>query len=72
MDAKECRRWSKFLSFVLRHDPASVGLDLDTSGWADVRELLAACSRNGRTLTRDQLGEVVRTNNKQRFAFNDE
>ena len=57
-------RRSKHLSLVLRHDPASVGLTLDGAGWADVDKLLPAMK-----LTREQLEEVVRDNNKKRFEF---
>jgi putative RNA 2'-phosphotransferase len=35
-------RISKFLSLVLRHDPARIGLVLDSAGWVDVDALLAA------------------------------
>jgi len=31
---------SKFLSLLLRHKPESIGLQLDPSGWADVKELI--------------------------------
>jgi RNA:NAD 2'-phosphotransferase (TPT1/KptA family) len=31
---------SKFLSFVLRHKPESIGLTLDKNGWASVAEIL--------------------------------
>jgi putative RNA 2'-phosphotransferase len=58
------RRTSKRLSYVLRHAPASAGLTLDRGGWVDVELLLAALG-----LTRDELDEVVRTNDKRRFAF---
>ncbi len=60
---------SKFLSLVLRHRPDVIGITLDAEGWVSVEELLAACARNGRAITRDQLDAVVRTNDKQRFAF---
>jgi putative RNA 2'-phosphotransferase len=60
---------SKFLSLVLRHQPDLIGLQLDENGWVDVAVLLAACQKNGRGLTRVELDETVRTNNKQRFAF---
>lgn len=40
-------RTSKFLSLILRHDPARIGLTLDGQGWADVDELLAAAGRAG-------------------------
>jgi putative RNA 2'-phosphotransferase len=57
-------RRSKHLSLVLRHDPGSVGLTLDSAGWVDVAKLLPAMK-----LTRVQLDEVVRDNNKKRFEF---
>jgi putative RNA 2'-phosphotransferase len=63
---------SKFLSFVLRHGPQSIGLELDNAGWADVDELMRRASSAGRPLTRDLLREVVETNDKQRFSFSDD
>jgi putative RNA 2'-phosphotransferase len=63
---------SKFLSFILRHQPDSIGLTLDDSGWADVDELLECARRHGTNIDRSLLDEVVATNEKQRFAFNGE
>lgn len=31
---------SKFLSFVLRHQPDTIGLSLDAQGWAVIDELI--------------------------------
>jgi putative RNA 2'-phosphotransferase len=62
-------RQSKFLSLVLRHDPARIGLRLDEAGWADVDELLARAGEAGMPLTWASLREVVEQNDKQRFAF---
>ena len=39
---------SRFLSFVLRHEPEAAGVLLDAGGWADVDVLLRAGSRHGR------------------------
>ncbi len=60
---------SKFLSYVLRHRPESVGLELDENGWVDVDELLEAARRNGRTISRVELERVVADNDKQRFSL---
>jgi len=60
---------SKFLSLVLRHRPDVIGIGLDAEGWVSVEDLLAACAKHGRAVSRDQLDAVVRTNDKQRFAF---
>jgi len=62
-------RVSKFLSFVLRHDPAHVGITLDDAGWTDVAALLTACAARGVRITRDELTEVVASSDKQRFAL---
>jgi putative RNA 2'-phosphotransferase len=62
-------RISKRLSFVLRHQPGSVGLSLDDAGWLDVDVLLAALAAHGLRLSRADLDHVVATNGKRRFAF---
>lgn len=63
------RKLSKFLSFVLRHNPASIGLSLDPAGWAQVDELLQAAQKAGKSLTRELLRQVVEQNDKQRFSL---
>lgn len=60
---------SKFLSRVLRHRPALIGLSLDEGGWADVDDLLAGLAAYGRPMTRQQLEELVGSSDKQRFAL---
>ena len=63
---------SKFMSLVLRHQPRHIGLTLDAAGWADVADLLARAAAAGRVITRDDLNEVVATNDKRRFALSDD
>lgn len=65
-------RVSRFLSYVLRHKPEKIGLTLDENGWASVSELLNKLETKEGKLTMEQLKEVVETNNKQRFAFNED
>ncbi|WP_127354428.1 RNA 2'-phosphotransferase [Actinacidiphila soli] len=72
MDEKSTVRTSKFLSRVLRHDPAAIGIVLDEGGWVDVEELLAASTRAGRRFSRAELDHVVANNNKKRFAYSDD
>lgn len=62
-------RTSKFLSLILRHEPARIGLTLDPNGWADVEQLLQLASQHGVRLDRPTLERVVAENDKQRFAF---
>lgn len=63
---------SKFLSLVLRHEPERIGIVLDEAGWVSVDELLEGCGRAGVAITRDELGGIVRTSDKQRFALSDD
>ena len=60
---------SKFLSFVLRHNPASIGIALDPSGWARIDELIEGASRSGIVLDRDTLGRIVESDPKRRYAL---
>ena len=62
-------RISKFLSLVLRHDPARVGLELDAGGWIDVEDLLRAAARAGFPFDHATLVRVITENDKQRFAL---
>lgn len=63
---------SKFLSLVLRHKPEEIGLTLDENGWVDVSALRTAMDRHGQAVSREELDEVVATNDKKRFAFSDD
>ncbi|HVM26966.1 MAG TPA: RNA 2'-phosphotransferase [Mycobacteriales bacterium] len=65
----DARRVSKRLSYVLRHAPQSVGVELDEAGWVDVDVLLDAVGRHGLRLTRAELDAVVAGSDKQRFAL---
>jgi putative RNA 2'-phosphotransferase len=69
MNRKDTIRLGKFLSYLLRHRPDHLGLELDEGGWASVSELLEACRTGGKTITSGQLAEVVATDDKQRFEF---
>lgn len=71
MNEKRKTRISKFLSLILRHKPETVGLTLDSNGWVEVEKLLEACARKGNAFSREELEEVVRTNEKKRFAFDE-
>jgi len=67
MNKNSIKKISKFLSLILRHKPETIGLKLDTHGWADIDELMAK-SKNIK-LTRALIDEVVAQNDKQRFII---
>lgn len=72
MNEKDKIKISKFLSLILRHSPGTIGLQLDDHGWTDVQALLSKSASNGRRFSREELEEVVETNDKQRFSFNED
>jgi putative RNA 2'-phosphotransferase len=69
MDERRLVKISKYLAKHLRHRPERIGLTLDPGGWADVGELLAAASRHGFALTRDEIEHVVAVNDKKRYEL---
>ncbi|MCJ7933948.1 MAG: RNA 2'-phosphotransferase [Chryseobacterium sp.] len=72
MNEIEKKKISKFLSLILRHQPESIGLKLDENGWAEVEELRAKSAKKRIYFSPGELDEVVETNNKKRFAFNED
>lgn len=70
-DPTQLDELSKYLSYLLRHEPQSIGLQLDTEGWADIDSLIAGASRNGRAIDRATILAVVKTSKKKRFALSD-
>lgn len=68
----DATRVSKFLSYVLRHRPDSIGISLDRQGWASVSELLAKAAAAGTAISLDELKEIVAQNDKKRFVLSDD
>ena len=69
---KSNTKTSKFLSLILRHKPETVGLVLDKHGWVEIDKLLEAIGKTGEDLSLERLKVIVETNDKQRFAFNED
>jgi putative RNA 2'-phosphotransferase len=72
MHAADITQLSKFLSLVLRHKPDTVGISLDTEGWASIDELIVKSQAAGTPLTREQLLKVVATSEKKRFSISED
>ena len=62
---------SKFISLILRHKPEIIGIALDEHGWANTDELIEGVNKTHR-LTMDLLEEIVQSDEKQRYSFNDD
>ncbi|AZV29549.1 RNA 2'-phosphotransferase [Pseudomonas syringae] len=69
MSKKLLDETSKFLSFVLRHEPQAIGLTLDSEGWANIDALIDGAVRDGRTLDRALIENVVASSDKKRFSI---
>ena len=72
MTGKERRSASKFMSFVLRHHPDVIGLELDKNGWADTHALIEGMKQAKRSVTLEDLKDIVSSCDKQRFKFSDD
>ena len=67
--SEDLKSQSKFLSYVLRHAPGSIGITLGEGGWVEVSELLAKAAAAGRRIDREALEEIVATSDKKRFTL---
>ena len=64
---------SKYLSLILRHKPETIGIKLDSHGWANVNEILYGVSKSMNiSLDFDTLKYIVDTDNKGRYSFNED
>lgn len=72
MNEHSIKKTSKFLSLILRHSPETIHLSLDENGWADVMDLIKLCNKHQHKLDLEQLQYIVNSNDKKRFAFNED
>ena len=63
---------SKYLSFTLRHHPEKIGLKLDAERWANVDELIKQANANGKSITLEQVQQVVALDEMKMFSFSDD
>lgn len=64
---KELTKDSKYLSFILRHKPETIGLELDQNGWARIDHIVEKTTDF--ELSHKLINLAVETNDKQRFAI---
>ena len=62
---------SKFIALILRHKPETIGISLDEHGWANVEDLIEGINKQ-QPFTMSDLEEIVKTDNKQRYSFNED
>ena len=63
---------SIYISYLLRHHPEDINLDMDKHGWVSVEQLINGINHSGKyEITVKQLEEIVATDNKGRYRFNE-
>ena len=69
----DLKKTSVFISLILRHKPEVIGISLDRRGWASVQGLIDGINKTGKySIDMPTLEEIVRTDNKQRYSFNED
>lgn len=63
---------SRFLSNILRHKPENCDIVLDNNGWTNVEVLIKNLNERNYSVDMNMLIEIVETNDKKRFAFNED
>ena len=58
------KEYSKYLSYLLRHNPLAANLHMNDQGFVLIDELIANTN-----VTREELEEIVREDNKQRYSI---
>ncbi|HUS50733.1 MAG TPA: RNA 2'-phosphotransferase, partial [Candidatus Paceibacterota bacterium] len=71
MDKDKHKKISKSLSYWLRHRPESIGITLEKDGWTNVNELIEK-AKSEIEFSLDDLKEVVKNCDKQRFKISDD
>jgi len=70
--ANKQNKLSVFISLALRHNPDAARIKLDEHGWANVDELITGINYTGRRIDMSVLEEIVGTDQKQRYSFNED
>lgn len=68
---KDLTKASKYIALLLRHKPEEGDLVLDKEGYCPANDLLKALKREFKWFTLDDLYEIVKSDEKGRYSFND-
>lgn len=70
--SKKYTELSKFLSYVLRHQPEAIGLSLDEDGWAKIAALIICADKEGYRLDHKLIRSLVANSEKKRFTLSED
>ncbi len=69
---KRLTKISKYLKFILRHEPHSIGMKLDDEGYLNVEDLVKNANASGKSITSEQVQRVVADHEHNNFTLNDD
>ena len=69
---KRLTKISKFLSFVLKHHPEAIGMELSSDGSMNIEELVNNANAHGKSMTVEQVHQVVSLSEEKRFAISED
>ncbi|MCO8121663.1 RNA 2'-phosphotransferase [Stieleria sp. TO1_6] len=69
---KRLTKISKYLTFILRHHPETIGVQLDPEGWATIDDLVKNANASGKAITTEQVHQVVSEAEIKRFELSDD
>ncbi|QAX84768.1 RNA--NAD 2'-phosphotransferase [Pseudomonas sp. DTU12.3] len=72
MNKKQLTHISKFLSFVLRHNPKSIDIQLDSEGWTLINDIIEGAEKQGLSINKSQILSILELSEKKRFAVSDD
>ena len=70
---KNEQEFSKFLSFILRHKPEEIGLQIEEDGWINLGSLMIAINNHEASnwvIDMDMIEYIVANDKKKRYSFN--
>ncbi|QDT05505.1 RNA 2'-phosphotransferase [Rubripirellula lacrimiformis] len=69
---KRLTKISKYMAFILRHEPQSIGIQLDESGFVEIDLLVRNANATGKSITADQVRQVVAAHEGKMFAISED
>lgn len=69
---KRLTKISKYLSFVLKHEPGSIGMALDPEGWIVIDDLVANSNAAGKSITKAYVLDVIAQSEEKRFELSED
>lgn len=65
---------SRYLSFLLRHDPDSANVDMDSAGWVNVDHLISQVDdvKGHEFFSKEKIKSIVDSDSKKRYSYTED